>query len=284
MKKKSFFLLFSLMLLSGFWISDKTDASKVEPSTIMVNDIPVQTPSFIQEGRTMVHSRFFEQAGVAVSWDREKESVVLKGNGIAISFPSGERAADILQRGAEQWQREHLEVPTVNHHDKTYIPLRYAVEKLGMKISYNSQHSLVSIQAPTTLSRSSKEKVNEDLYWLYRITEAEASGESYQGKVAVASSILNRVKSPDWPNTIKEVIFQVTNNNGVNHYQYSPVASKIIYRVTPSADTIKAVQEALKGNDPSEGATVFYNPDKTKNEWVRSRTVTATIGNHVFAK
>ncbi|CAM4173452.1 cell wall hydrolase [Paenibacillus alkaliterrae] len=124
----------------------------------------------------------------------------------------------------------------------------------------------------------------EDLKWLYQVTEAEAGGESYKGKTAVAASILNRVKSPDWPMTIQDTIFQVTKYNGISYYQYSPVLDKRIYEVTPSAERKKAVQAALNGEDPSKGAVVFYNPGKTDNQWVRSKEVTVIIGNHVFAK
>lgn len=283
MKKKSTFLLLSFVL-SIFLVPDRTDAADVTQSTIMVNGIPAKTASFIQKGRTMVHSKFFEQAGVAVSWNNLTKSVALKRNGMLISFPSGKRVADFFVKATGKWQRDYLAVPTVNQNGKTYIPLRYAVQKLGMKVSYNPKTSQVSIQYPTSSSRSSTTKEDTDLYWLYRITEAEAGGESHQGKVAVAATVLNRVQSPGWPKTIKDVIFQVTTKNGVDQYQFSPVASKIIYQVTPSADTIKAVQEALKGSDPTGGATLFYNPDKSTSEWMRSQTVTATIGNHVFAK
>ncbi|MFT9847048.1 cell wall hydrolase [Aneurinibacillus sp. REN35] len=120
--------------------------------------------------------------------------------------------------------------------------------------------------------------------WLYKLTEAEAGGEPYNGKVAVAASVLNRVKSPEWPNTLKGVIFQVDTYNGKSYYQYSPVLDKRIYQVQPSKDTIAAVQEALRGNDPSRAALIFYNPDKTDNQWVRSHTTSAKIGSHIFSK
>ena len=57
-----------------------------------------------------------------------------------------------------------------------------------------------------------------DLYWLSRIIEAEASGESYEGKVATANVIINRKKSSQFPNTIKGVVFD--NNYGI---QFTPV-------------------------------------------------------------
>lgn len=286
MKKKSSLFYLSFMLL-GILATNPSKPVEAAPTTILVNNTSVETDHFIQQNRTMVHSRFFEHAGVSVSWNDESKSVTLKRNGTLLSFKVGEREAD-FRRETGSWQRVELNVPTVNRNGRTYIPLRDAVEKLGFEISYNPETSQVSVgspsPAPVTASRSSRGTHNEELYWLYQITEAEAGGESYEGKVAVASAILNRVKSEDFPNTVVDVIFQMDHKNGVDQYQYSPVESKRIYQVSPSEETKQAVHEAIKGTDPSEGATVFYNPDKTKNEWVLSRAVTVTIGNHVFAK
>ena len=65
-------------------------------------------------------------------------------------------------------------------------------------------------------SESSTENTSyseNDLYWLSRIIEAEASGESFSGKIAVGNCVLNRVKSSEFPNTIYDVIFD--KNHGV---------------------------------------------------------------------
>ena len=43
---------------------------------------------------------------------------------------------------------------------------------------------------------------------LARLINAEARGEPYIGQVAVGAVILNRVKSPKFPNTIAGVIYQ----------------------------------------------------------------------------
>jgi N-acetylmuramoyl-L-alanine amidase len=110
-----------------------------------------------------------------------------------------------------------------------------------------------------------------------RLVHAEAAGEPFEGQVAVAASVLNRVRSPLFPNTLTAVIHQVVNG----HYQYSPVLDGRI-NLPANESARRAVQEALNGRDPSLGATGFFNPRKTNNQWVRSRPVTVTIGQHVF--
>ncbi|NLM39866.1 MAG: hypothetical protein GX205_07390 [Firmicutes bacterium] len=119
----------------------------------------------------------------------------------------------------------------------------------------------------------------EEIDLLARITRAEAEGESHQGQVAVAATVLNRVRSPRYPNTISEVVYQRLSGR----YQYSPVADgRINLAATPA--TYEAAFEALAGADPTYGATGFFNPAKTRDRWVRSHPVTTVIGNHRFFK
>lgn len=88
---------------------------------------------------------------------------------------------------------------------------------------------------------------------LERIVEAEAGGEDFTGKVLVANVILNRVKSPSFPSTIKEVVFA----HSGSRYQFSPISDGRYYTVNISNETKAAVKEALNGEDPSQGALYF---------------------------
>jgi len=124
------------------------------------------------------------------------------------------------------------------------------------------------------ISISNKEK---DLF--ARLVEAEAKGESYKGKVAVATVVLNRVDSPEFPNNITDVINQVVGNS----YAFSPVQNGEISK--PASDESKrAVDEALTRKDRLNNSMYFYNPDIATDDWIRTRNVVKTIGNHVFAK
>lgn len=116
-----------------------------------------------------------------------------------------------------------------------------------------------------------------DIDLFARLVHSESAGEPYQGQVAVAASVLNRVQDNRYPNTVCDVILQVS--GGI--YQYSPVQDGRI-NLPAGASAYRAVQEAINGADPSRGATGFYNPAKTTNQWVRMQPVTTVIGNHVF--
>lgn len=131
----------------------------------------------------------------------------------------------------------------------------------------------------TTTSRSSiRSYSNNDLLWLARIIEAEAGAESYKGKVAVGSVILNRVISKEFPNTIYGVIFEYYGSIP----QFSPVAEGTIYN-TPSQESMKAAKDALNGAKPVGNSTYFFNPSKAAGSWiVKNKTYVTKIGGHSF--
>ena len=117
----------------------------------------------------------------------------------------------------------------------------------------------------------------DDLDLLARLITAEAQGEPYDAQVAVGAVVMNRVKSSDWPNTIKEVIYQ--NING--YYQFTPVVNGWIDKPA-EAESIKAAKAALSGADPTNGAQFYYD-DKVTNTWILAKPVSAQFGHMIFA-
>lgn len=120
---------------------------------------------------------------------------------------------------------------------------------------------------------------NEEKDLFVRLVEAEAKGESYEGKVAVATVVLNRVDSPEFPNTVTDVIKEVVGTS----YAFSPVQNGEINKPA-SEEAVRAVDEALTRKDRLNDCIYFYNPDIATDDWIRTRNVVKTIGNHVFAK
>lgn len=114
----------------------------------------------------------------------------------------------------------------------------------------------------------------EDVYWLSRIVSAEAKGETEKGKIAVANVVLNRVKHEEFPDSIKEVVFQKG--------QFSPVKSKKIYD-KPTEEAVEAAVKALEGDRVLEEDVIFfYNPKIAPRSWLRTREEAVTIGEHRF--
>ncbi|MED3951820.1 cell wall hydrolase [Priestia aryabhattai] len=134
--------------------------------------------------------------------------------------------------------------------------------------STDSINANETLTIPNSISESDKEL-------LARLVQAEAKGEPYAGKVAVATVVLNRVDSDSFPNSIHDVIYQGT--------QFTPVQNGEINKAA-DAEAKKAVNEALAFRGQGKGSLFFFNPDKTSDQWLRQKQVTITIGNHVFAK
>ncbi len=144
------------------------------------------------------------------------------------------------------------------------------------RTSYDSMIRIYAEDNQVTISVDSYVPQDE-IDMLARITRAEAEGESATGRTAVAASVLNRVLSLRYPSSVREVVYQRISGR----YQYSPVADGRI-RLAPRVSDYEAAYSALAGNDPSLGATGFFNPAKTRDRWVRSNPVTTVIGGHRF--
>ncbi|QGQ45419.1 cell wall hydrolase [Metabacillus sediminilitoris] len=108
-----------------------------------------------------------------------------------------------------------------------------------------------------------------------RVVHGEARGETYEGKVAVAAVILNRMSTPGFPKNIYQVIFQTNAFTAVHDGQYD---------LTPNSYAYQAVIDALKGWDPTYGSVYYYNPLLATDEWIFTRDTVIRIGNHLFAK
>lgn len=112
-----------------------------------------------------------------------------------------------------------------------------------------------------------------DLKIMSNAVYGEARGEPFEGQVAVAAVILNRVKSPSFPNTVSGVIFQPR--------AFTAVADGQIW-LEPNETARKAVQQALNGWDPSGGCLYYFNPETATSKWIWTRAQVKTIGKHIF--
>lgn len=116
---------------------------------------------------------------------------------------------------------------------------------------------------------------DDDIYLMAQIVYAESRSEPYDGKVAVASVILNRLKSPEFPKSIKGIIKQKNAFSCLKNGEINVIPDKASYA---------AVLDALKGKDPTNNAVFFYNPKIATSTWMKkvNKTNVKSIGNHVF--
>lgn len=124
----------------------------------------------------------------------------------------------------------------------------------------------------------------EDMIYIAKMVWAEARGECYEGKVAVAAVALNRYFS-DNPVFNRTSILSILKQDA----QFASISNVTMYNLECVPDCMKAVQDACKGWDPTrevfeEGALYFYNPEEVSG-WqaeVREGIKVMVIGNHNF--
>ncbi|WP_284141273.1 MULTISPECIES: spore cortex-lytic enzyme [unclassified Virgibacillus] len=129
--------------------------------------------------------------------------------------------------------------------------------------------------APTKTVNTPPGYSQNDINLLANAVHGEARGEPYEGQVAVAAVILNRVQSPTFPNSVAGVIFEPR--------AFTAVADGQIW-LTPNETSKKAVIDAINGWDPSGNALYYFNPQTATSSWIWTRPQIKQIGKHIFCK
>lgn len=158
---------------------------------------------------------------------------------------------------------------------ETYNAVVWFQEKNGLKADGAvgpSTAAALGITLTGTVAASTYQE--SEVRILARLVSGEARGEPYVGQVAVAAVVLNRVKSPAFPNTISGVIFQTGAFDAVWDGQFD---------MEPTENSVRAARDALNGWDPTGGCLYYYNPSTATNSWIWTRQVQLTIGKHAFA-
>lgn len=128
------------------------------------------------------------------------------------------------------------------------------------KPSSNASNSApAKSQTPSTENRAPVGFSEDDLKLLTALVHSESGNQPYEGKLAVANVVLNRMKSSKYPNTLSGVIYQsgqfsVARSGALqkqidNYHNYSSKSQK---------SSIKAAKAALEGNN-NIGNLLFFN-------------------------
>lgn len=138
-------------------------------------------------------------------------------------------------------------------------------------LSLGSDHGAAELQAAQNTGKFSE----NDIKLMANAVHGEARGEPYEGKVAVAAVILNRVENASFPNSVSGVIFEPR--------AFTAVSDGQIW-LTPNEEARKAVLDAINGWDPTGNCLYYFNPDTATSAWIWSRPQVKTIGKHIFCK
>ena len=111
---------------------------------------------------------------------------------------------------------------------------------------------------------------------LMKLTMAEAGGEDLEGKALVMRVVINRLRDPEFPNTVQGVICEPG--------QFSPMSDGRYYDMVPDEECDKALYMIMHGWDESQGATYFRTVVHDTTWHSENLKELFTHGNHTFYK
>lgn len=157
----------------------------------------------------------------------------------------------------------------------------------------------MSFVSPSYIDATELECLATNIYF-------EARDQDVLGQRAVAHVALNRVKSPDFPNTICDVVKQgptytnrpdLPRKNRCQFSWYCDGKSDNIRFQKRNGETVDIVYDAYwtaavealevisgRSKDPTNGATFYFAHDLVKPRWADVFVISATIEDHTFMK
>lgn len=268
----------NIMQSNGLWSSQISpgQALRVTPNSTGASTVSSSSSVYtVRSGDTL----FLIAKRFGVSVDALKQANFLSGNYLTIGnqlvIPKGSASSN--SGTSYQVKSGDTAYLIAKAYGITMDALRQANGLGSNMVLYPGQVLKIPVVSGSGGSSVKYNLSSSDIDLLARLVSAESDGESFEGQVAVAATILNRLENPRYPKTISGIVYQIENGC----YQYSPVLDGRI-NTPASSNAYKAVNAALSGWDPSGGANGFYNPAKTESSWVKSKPITTVIGNHVF--
>ena len=242
--------------------------------SINVNGTQLSVNGFTANGVEYVPFRAMANAiGASYSYDSKTRTATMRKDGLIMTATDANYTVYANDRPIFS-----LTPSVIMSDGRLYVPIDSFVKATGL--AYSGNQNRISVSGNYNPLKSASAFYREDeVLWLARIIHAEASGEPLLGKIAVGNVVLNRVRSPEYPNTIYGVIFD--RKYGV---QFSPILNGTIYN-TPTYNSVLAAKICLEGFDVSDGALFFLQPRLATSSWIpKSREYSFTIGGHDFYK
>jgi N-acetylmuramoyl-L-alanine amidase len=245
------------------------------PVSVTLDGQPIlKGESVIINSVTYVPLRSFSEimGADSISWNQRTSTATVKKGSVTMYFTSG--AMYVEANGRYFYTVQQIR----NIGGRLYVPVRAIAEAFCTELEWNGAERTVELTRTKNVLVSGDKYYNStDVYWLSRIINAEAGGESLLGMIAVGNVVLNRKASKQYPNTVYGVIF-----DRVGGTQFSPVSMGTIYR-TPSERSIIAAKICLDGYSVDNGILFFMNPSISTSNWIsKNRPFAFIIGRHHF--
>lgn len=103
--------------------------------------IKFDTPPVIKEGRMLIPVRALTEGfGASVTWDQAKQEVTIQREEVNIVLQIGNNLAYV------NGEEVKIDVPPETINNRTVVPLRFIVEKLGLKVNWDAESETVEIE------------------------------------------------------------------------------------------------------------------------------------------
>ena len=229
--------------------------------------------ALLEDSTTWVPLRAFcEAMGSTVTWDGEARAITVRDEEFTARITLGDRTVEA--DGRYFW----LSAAPFCRNGVTYLPVRGIALLYGLEVGWDARTMAVTLSGGAGFADAEQYYDSTDLYWLSRIIFAESGNQSLEGQVAVGNVVMNRVDSAQYPDTVKEVIFDT--KYGV---QFTPSQSGRIY-LTPSEQSVMAAKLVLEGAQAVPEDTLYFISSRvSESHWMkRTCRLIAVIGGHSF--
>ncbi|MDD6090614.1 MAG: cell wall hydrolase [Candidatus Limivicinus sp.] len=214
--------------------------------------------------------------GLDSDWHVDGGSLSLSVSGIQVTGTSGD--------GYLKADGRYLYAPDgwVSHNGELYLPLDAAAHLFGFSGELTGDPQRLDISSAGVSVISGGDMYYElnfpadDIYWLSHIINSEAKFEPLAGQIGVGNVVLNRLASPEFPDTVFEVVYDTEHT-----VQFEPISTGGIYQ-DPSEQSTIAAYLCLEGFNTVGDSIYFVNPDYGSAWFDSALEPTVSIGHHNF--
>lgn len=196
----------------------------------------------------------------------------------------GDTFTHLPELTTEEWTAVALEDGTT-----AYLSSQFTEESITLDTAVSAEEEAKKAEAdkiakaleeakktvPATTNRAAITLSDEDMFLMAIVVTMEAASESYEGQLAVANVIVNRLLSGIWGDTISDVVYAPNQFSGANSGRIEQFST----RVTESCK--KAVVEALAGNNNIGSYMSFIMKSRANYSAYSEYYI---LGNHCFYK
>lgn len=189
-------------------------------------------------------------------------------------------------------QKEWLKLDVTDDQEIGYVKSEYVdlIVDFEDAVSKEEELELQRLKEEKRVKEETKVKYREELSYtkeelklLACLVQAEAGDQSYEGKLAVANIVLNRVKSSKYPDTIKAVIYQpgqftVASSGSLD----KQLANYDNYTSKSQLLTIKAARAALEGANNIGSRLYFHSYESAVKKGYDKKANSIKLQDHLF--